>query len=404
MKEKTPFWKGLFGGIVGTVLTLAMVFFLSVSGIYQNGVTKVSSQTDGNVSQTATDFEATIMNAIDVVGDAVVTVNNLQAPEQMMYQTQLEEYFYNNQQGGVDLEDPEANLTVVGSGSGVVYKIDGNTAYIVTNNHVVEGASKLEVVTTTGDTVDATLVGTDVFSDLAVITIDASNVSSTITFTDSDQVKVGSLAIAIGSPLDNAFSSSVTQGIISGVNRVLPVDLTGDQVADWEQTLIQTDAAINPGNSGGALVNKDGQLIGINSSKMSDTGVEGMGFAIPANEVAFITTQLEANGQVNRPMIGINANVVPVESLTTRAKVEVLNLAEDASEGIVVREVIPGGSAEVAGLQQYDVITKINDQAINSLMELRQAIYQHQVGDSIQVTILRQGQEQVLTITLEAGE
>lgn len=404
MKEKTPFWKGLFGGIVGTVLTLAMVFFLSVSGISQNGVTKVSSQTDGNVSQTATDFEATIMNAIDVVGDAVVTVNNLQAPGQMMYQTQLEEYFYNNQQGGVDLEDPEANLTVVGSGSGVVYKIDGNTAYIVTNNHVVEGASKLEVVTTTGDTVDATLVGTDVFSDLAVITIDASNVSSTITFTDSDQVKVGSLAIAIGSPLDNAFSSSVTQGIISGVNRVLPVDLTGDQVADWEQTLIQTDAAINPGNSGGALVNKDGQLIGINSSKMSATGVEGMGFAIPANEVAFITSQLEANGQVNRPMIGINANVVPVESLTTRAKVEVLNLAEDASEGIVVREVVPGGSAEAAGLQQYDVITKINDQAVNSLMELRQAIYQHQVGDSVQVTILRQGQEQVLTITLEAGE
>lgn len=404
MKEKTPFWKGLFGGIVGTVLTLAMVFFLSVSGITQNGVTKVSSQTDGNVTQTATDFEATIMNAIDVVGDAVVTVNNLQAPGQMMYQTQLEEYFYNNQQGGVDLEDPEANLTVVGSGSGVVYKIDGNTAYIVTNNHVVEGASKLEVVTTTGDTVDATLVGTDVFSDLAVITIDASNVSSTITFTDSDQVKVGSLAIAIGSPLDNAFSSSVTQGIISGVNRVLPVDLTGDQVADWEQTLIQTDAAINPGNSGGALVNKDGQLIGINSSKMSATGVEGMGFAIPANEVAFITSQLEANGQVNRPMIGINANVVPVESLTTRAKVEVLNLAEDASEGIVVREVVPGGSAEAAGLQQYDVITKINDQAINSLMELRQAIYQHQVGDSVQVTILRQGQEQVLTITLEAGE
>ncbi|HFI0463934.1 TPA: S1C family serine protease [Streptococcus suis] len=404
MKEKTPFWKGLFGGIVGTVLTLAMVFFLSVSGITQNGVTKVSSQTDGNVTQTATDFEATIMNAIDVVGDAVVTVNNLQAPGQMMYQTQLEEYFYNNQQGGIDLEDPEANLTVVGSGSGVVYKIDGNTAYIVTNNHVVEGASKLEVVTTTGDTVDATLVGTDVFSDLAVITIDASNVSSTITFTDSDQVKVGSLAIAIGSPLDNAFSSSVTQGIISGVNRVLPVDLTGDQVADWEQTLIQTDAAINPGNSGGALVNKDGQLIGINSSKMSATGVEGMGFAIPANEVAFITSQLEANGQVNRPMIGINANVVPVESLTTRAKVEVLNLAEDASEGIVVREVVPGGSAEAAGLQQYDVITKINDQAINSLMELRQAIYQHQVGDSVQVTILRQGQEQVLTITLEAGE
>lgn len=404
MKEKTPFWKGLFGGIVGTVLTLAMVFFLSVSGISQNGVTKVSSQTDGNVTQTATDFEATIMNAIDVVGDAVVTVNNLQAPGQMMYQTQLEEYFYNNQQGGVDLEDPEANLTVVGSGSGVVYKIDGNTAYIVTNNHVVEGVSKLEVVTTTGDTVDATLVGTDVFSDLAVITIDASNVSSTITFTDSDQVKVGSLAIAIGSPLDNAFSSSVTQGIISGVNRVLPVDLTGDQVADWEQTLIQTDAAINPGNSGGALVNKDGQLIGINSSKMSATGVEGMGFAIPANEVAFITSQLEANGQVNRPMIGINANVVPVESLTTRAKVEVLNLAEDASEGIVVREVVPGGSAEAAGLQQYDVITKINDQAINSLMELRQAIYQHQVGDSVQVTILRQGQEQVLTITLEAGE
>lgn len=402
MQNKSQFWKGVFGGIIGAVLTLSLVFFVTFSNFPLTKQVSVSSQTQVESNQTVNDFESAIMGAINTVGDAVVTVNNLQNPYQYTQQTGLENYFYNT--GGVDLEDPETELQLVGSGSGVVYKIDGDKAYIVTNNHVVDGAEKLQVVTTDGQTVDAELVGTDLYSDLAVIKIDAQNVKTTIDFADSDQIQVGQLAIAIGSPLDNAFSSSVTQGIISGVNRVLEVDLDEDGSYDWEQTLIQTDAAINPGNSGGALVNKNGQLIGINSSKMSDIGVEGMGFAIPSNEVKTIIEQLEANGRVARPVIGIAGNVVPVEMLTQQAKVEILNLPEDATEGIVVREVIAGGPAEAAGMQKYDVITKVAGQEVNSLMSLRQVLYSHTAGETVEITILRDGQEQILNVTLQADD
>ncbi|WIK65807.1 S1C family serine protease [Globicatella sanguinis] len=404
-KKDNPFWKSVFGGILGSAIIIGMVFLLAFNGLFQSSETmKAYSQESDTNSQTLTDFESAIMGAVEKTGDAVVSVNNLQS----QHMNQIGNYgfgygYSSNSQGTVDLQDPEQSLELYGTGSGVVYKIEGDTAYIVTNNHVVDGADKLQIITAEGDTVDAELVGTDVFTDLAVLKVSSEKLKTAITFADSDQLKVGSLAIAIGSPLGSEFSSSVTQGIVSGTDRVVPFDMNDDGEDDWEMNLIQTDAAINPGNSGGALINKNGELIGINSSKLSSTEIEGMGFAIPSNDVQNVISQLEENGKVTRPVLGVSY-LIPVNQLSARSKVEVLGLAEDAEEGVVVSEVVSGTAADKAGMEKYDVITEFDGVAINGMMDLRKELYKHQAGDQVELTIIRRGETQKLTITLEVDE
>lgn len=404
-KKDNPFWKGVFGGILGSAIIIGMVFLLAFNGIFQpSEKMKAYSQESDTNSQTLTDFESAIMSAVEKTGDAVVSVNNLQSQRMNQIGNYGFGYGYSsNSQGTVDLQDPEQSLELYGTGSGVVYKIEGDTAYIVTNNHVVDGADKLQIITAEGDTVDAELVGTDVFTDLAVLKVSSEKLKTAITFADSDQLKVGSLAIAIGSPLGSEFSSSVTQGIVSGTDRVVPFDMNDDGEDDWEMNLIQTDAAINPGNSGGALINKNGELIGINSSKLSSTEIEGMGFAIPSNDVQNIISQLEENGKVTRPVLGVSY-LIPVSQLSARSKVEVLGLAEDAEDGVVVSEVVSGTAADKAGMEKYDVITEFDGVAINGMMDLRKELYKHQAGDQVELTIIRQGETQKLTITLEVDE
>ena len=404
-KKDNPFWKSVFGGILGSAIIIGMVFLLSFNGLFQSSETmKAYSQESDDNSQTLTDFESAIMGAVEKTGDAVVSVNNLQS----QHMNQIGNYgfgygYSSNSQGTVDLQDPEQSLVLSGTGSGVVYKIEGDTAYIVTNNHVIDGADKLQIITAEGDTVDAELVGSDVFTDLAVLKVSSGKLKTAITFADSDQLKVGSLAIAIGSPLGSKFSSSVTQGIVSGTDRVVPFDMNNDGEDDWEMNLIQTDAAINPGNSGGALINKNGELIGINSSKLSSTEIEGMDFAIPSNDVQNVISQLEANGKVTRPVLGVSY-LIPVNQLSTRSKTEVLGLSEDAEEGVVVSEVVPGTAADKAGMEKYDVITEFDGVAINGMMELRKELYKHQPGEKVELTIIRRGETQKLTITLEVDE
>ena len=404
-KKDNPFWKSVFGGILGSAIIIGMLFLLAFNGLFQSSETmKAYSQESDTNSQTLTDFESAIMGAVEKTGDAVVSVNNLQS----QHMNQIGNYgfgygYSSNSQGTVDLQDPEQSLELYGTGSGVVYKIEGDTAYIVTNNHVVDGADKLQIITAEGDTVDAELVGTDVFTDLAVLKVSSEKLKTAITFADSDQLKVGSLAIAIGSPLGSEFSSSVTQGIVSGTDRVVPFDMNDDGEDDWEMNLIQTDAAINPGNSGGALINKNGELIGINSSKLSSTEIEGMGFAIPSNDVQNVISQLEENGKVTRPVLGVSY-LIPVNQLSARSKVEVLGLAEDAEDGVVVSEVVSGTAADKAGMEKYDVITEFDGVAINGMMDLRKELYKHQAGDQVELTIIRRGETQKLTITLEVDE
>lgn len=382
--------------VVGSLTGGALI----LSGLaLQNVVTPTASQNQTNTVQaqgTASEFEETVMKAVEKAKDSVVSIQNYQKESQ-------QNNLYGYGTGGenqVDLEDPSASQKLAGEGSGVIYKIDGDTAYLVTNNHVVENADSLKVKLADGTTEDGELVGRDAVSDLAVVKISSKNVKSAIKFADSDATKVGSIAIAIGSPLGSKFSNSVTQGIISGQSRIVPMDLNKDGQADIETTLIQTSAAINPGNSGGALLNKDGDLVGINSSKFSNVDVEGMGFAIPSKEVQRVIAQLEKDGKVTRPFIGISQN--DLANITSRSKTEILKLKSDQTDGVVVTDTVKGSPAETAGLKKYDVITKIGDKEIKNILELRRELYAYNVGDKVELTVLREGKETKVQVTLGA--
>lgn len=269
-----------------------------------------------------------------------------------------------------------ANEDVVsGTGSGVIYSKDG---YIVTNNHVVSGADKVRVQLYDGTEYDAKVIGTDAQSDLAVIKIDAKDLTPA-TFDNSDNIVVGETAIAIGNPGGADFVNSVTQGIISGVNRSVQVS------SGQFMTLVQTDAAINPGNSGGALCNGRGKVIGINTIKMAQSGYEGMGFAIPSNTVLDICNQLIEHGKVIRPALQVS-----IYADITAQMAQYYNLAVDY--GIMVQP-NPGGSAAKAGLENYDIIIAIDGSKVQDTAELQKYLYQKQIGDTVKITVNREGKE-----------
>ncbi|XJS10791.1 S1C family serine protease [Aerococcaceae bacterium WGS1372] len=390
-EHNNKFWQSVFGGILGTVLALSIVSFFGF-GLLNNQQTTAYSQED------LIEFESTITQTVENTRDAVVSVGNYQ----VIQNNSLNGFNYFQGQG-LQIDDIQQEPILAGSGSGVIYKVDGDTAYVVTNNHVIDGYDSLEVTLSDGTQVEATEVGSDALSDLAVLQISSENVTDTIEFANSDDILVGSIAVAIGSPLSSdTFASTVTQGIVSGLNRSLPVDTDGDGAEDWEMTLLQTDAAINPGNSGGALVNSRGQLIGISSSKIASSQVEGMGFAIPSNEVQQIIERLETDGEVIRPVLG--TSTVNLNYFALQTRVEDLGLAEDMTDGVVVAEVAPNSSAANAGIQKLDVITAINDEAVTDGQSLRQLLYQYQVGDTVTITVIREGKEMQIDTTLEAQQ
>lgn len=387
--NKTHLWKNILGGMVGALVVLTLVGFLGF-GMLKDDQATAYSQED------LIEFESVITGIVDDTQNAVVSVSNFQRQQVNPYGS-----FFGSSQGIQSLEDLIGTEVLAGTGSGVIYKVEGDLAYVVTNNHVIEGNDSLSVTMADGTEVEAEVIGADALSDLAVLQISSESVTDVIEFADSDATQVGSLAIAIGSPLGSEFATSVTQGIVSGLNRTIPVDTDGDGTSDWEMTLMQTDAAINPGNSGGALVNSKGQLIGINSSKLASSQIEGMGFAIPSNDVQQIVAQLEANGEVVRPVLGtttVNLNQLPID-----VRVNELGLPEEQTDGAIIIEVQNGSSAFNAGLEELDVIVAVNDEAIRSGQELRQNLYKYQVGETISITIYRDGQEQTIDVTLQAA-
>ena len=270
---------------------------------YENrNVTSNNSLGTTKTSNIKVDVSSQTTKAFKSVKNAVVSV---EAYSSSSASDSLEAIFGNSSKG---------ETTSTSEGSGVIYKKSGNTAFIVTNNHVVSGSNKIEIILASGKKVSATEVGHDAVSDLAVLKINAKDVKQVASFGDSDNIQVGETALAIGSPLGSQYATSLTEGIISAKKRTIDVtDSSGN--ATGQATVIQTDAAINPGNSGGPLINLAGQVIGINSMKLSSTGtssygsdstsVEGMGFAIPSNEVVKIINQLVKNGKVSHPALGV---------------------------------------------------------------------------------------------------
>ncbi|MEY8445644.1 S1C family serine protease [Enterococcus ratti] len=385
---------GLVGGIVGGLLTAGIFYAVMGSG---NAATNSSGNQNSSgetvVENVKVNVNSDITKAVDKVQDAVVSVINLQRPNQSSGIGRL----FGQQENSDD-----NSLEASSEGSGVIYKKSGNTAYIVTNNHVVEGQQGLEVLLKDGTKVKAELVGTDAYSDLAVLKINADKVTKVASFGDSNALKVGEPAIAIGSPLGSEYANSVTSGIISSLNR--QVTSTNESNETVNINAIQTDAAINPGNSGGPLVNIEGQVIGINSSKIASTSstsgvsVEGMGFAIPSNDVVNIINQLEKNGKVTRPALGIT--MVDLSAVSTQQQEQILKIPSSVTSGVIITNVQPATPAEKAGLKQYDVITKVNDTDVSSGVELQSALYQKKVGDSVKITYYRGTQKKTATIQL----
>ena len=364
---------GFLGGILGT--------FLSLQTSHSSTSNTESKQVHSTTVKTAYKNTTSTSEAVDKVKNAVVSVIT---------------YSDSSNQGLFEKEE-NSDSQISSEGSGVIYKKEGKYAYLVTNTHVINGAKKVDILLADGNKVPGEVVGSDVYSDIAVVRISADKAKAVAEFGDSNQLTVGETAIAIGSPLGTDYANSVTQGIISSQGR--NVNLKADNGQNISTRALQTDAAINPGNSGGPLINIQGQVIGITSSKISNNGqtsVEGMGFAIPANDVVNIIKQLEEKGKVVRPALGIQ--MMDLSNLST-SDLSQLKLPEKISGGVLVRSTLENMPASDK-LQRYDVITKIDDTDIESTADLQSALYSHQINDTIKVTFYRDGKQQTTSIKL----
>ena len=373
--------KVLYTSLV-VLITAWSVFF--IANFYQdkvasNGVTSgIVQNSDGDsqiiqevVEREVVTQESERINAIDKVSPAIVGVVN---------------FVQNRTQG---------------EGSGIVYKTDGNDAYIVTNDHVVSGGDYFEVVFKNGDRAEATVVGTDIYTDLAVLKVSNVEVEAVAEFGNTEDLKVGQTVIAIGNPLGLNFAGSATSGIVSGQDRAISVDLNSDGIDDWEMTVLQTDTAINPGNSGGALINLDGEVVGINSMKIATSSVEGMSFSIPTYVAIPIINDLETYGEVRRPQLGVY--IQDMSMIPDRLK-EILNISTEQKTGVFIYEVFEGGVAEQMGIKAGDVVTAINGEAVDDTMAFRKKLYNFREGDEIELTVVRELETLTLKVIIAPAE
>ncbi|MCO0832423.1 trypsin-like peptidase domain-containing protein [Fructobacillus sp. W13] len=357
---------GAFAGLIGGSAVLAG------QEIYQNYQvthTKVALKSSKTEKLSSSD---TAQTAYKKVANAVVSVINFKS------------------------ENQEAS-----EGSGVVYKKADGSAFIVTNNHVIDGAKKIQIITHGNQTLVAELVGKDALTDLAVLKVSDTNDLSAAAFGDSEVISVGEKVLAIGSPLGSQYASSVTEGIVSATKRLVNSDTKSSQNYGGS-TVIQTDAAINPGNSGGALINLAGQVVGINSMKLSSSNsgsaVEGIGFAIPSNQVVDIVNKLVKYGSVTRPALGIS--MINLSQVPADEQKDTLKLPTDLAGGVVVYQVNDGSPADKAKLQKYDLIVALDGDKVSSQADLREKLYTHKVGDKIKLTYYRGTDKKTVTVKL----
>lgn len=366
MKAKKTFLGVISGAVAGSVMSAAItVGTMSYMSDKKSAVTDsaVSGASQQSVQLLAEGSEKTELSTEEIakrVGPSIVGISCT---------TQTQSYF------GVQ--------TGTSSGSGIIISADGN---IMTNYHVISGGTNIKVKLNTGNEYDATVIGGDEKTDVAVIKIKANEELHVATLGNSDEVEVGSKAVAIGNPLASELFGTVTQGVISGVNRTITV-------GQREMNLIQTDAAISPGNSGGALINKYGEVIGINSVKLVSDNAEGLGFAIPINEASTIVKDLIDYGYVKgRPVIGVSVREI------TKELAYYNNLLTD--HGLYIMSVSEGSSAEKAGLVRGDIIVKFDGKTVNSSTEMNKLRDKHKAGDSVSITFMRGTQEKTVNLTL----
>jgi len=290
----------------------------------------------------------------------------------------------------------------VSTGTGFVYKKDKNKAYIMTNNHVIDNADEVEVeFNDKSERIDAKILGGEVYSDIAVLTIDADEVENIVEVGDSEGLKLGDTIFTVGSPMGITYKGTVTKGIVSGKERMVEVSLSSNSATDYYMNVIQIDAAVNPGNSGGPLCDVSGKVVGIISLKIVQDEVEGMGFAIPIEDALEYARAIEEGGEVIRPYIGISMVDLSEEYYLWQNRIVI---PEGVDEGIAVIEVVKGSPADKAGLKKGDIITKLAGSDTGSLAEFRYELYKHKVGDKLEVTYYRDGKEKKANITLGKNE
>ena len=288
------------------------------------------------------------------------------------------------------------------TGTGFVYKKDDNTAYILTNNHVIENGDAVYVEFTDGRQIETTVEGKDTYSDIAVLSLSADEVSAVAEMGSSEEARVGDTVFTVGSPINSdAYSGTVTRGILSGKNRLVSVSTSNSSTADMMMSVLQTDAAINSGNSGGPLANANGEVIGITSLKLSSSGtssasIEGMGFAIPIETALNYDEKLENGETIERPSLGIS--MVNVSSMYNRYP----SLSNSGiTEGVYVESVSDGSPADDGGMQAGDIIVEVDDKEVSDYAYLRYLLYNHSVGDTMKVRVYRDGDYIDLNITLD---
>ncbi len=379
-KPKFPWFKtmvvALIAGIIGALIVLGVGKFMEHTVLDDDGssVKETSNSTNGgNTLDGKSEKYDSVNQMINDVSPAIVGVINMQKAQNL----------------DALLKGKSSKSQEAGVGSGVIYQKTNGSAYIVTNNHVIDGASEIKVQLHNSKQVEAKLIGKDALTDMAVLKIDDTKGTKAIEFANSSKVKTGDSVFAMGNPLGLEFANSVTSGIISASERTIDTQTTAGAN---KVNVLQTDAAINPGNSGGALVDINGNLVGINSMKIANEQVEGIGFAIPSNEVKVTIKELVKHGKVERPSIGIgllNLSEIPDEykaQLDTKRK-----------EGVYIAKV-----DENNGLKEGDIITAIDDNKVKEDTDLRNYLYQQKKpGDTVKLTLERKGKVQTVKVDLK---
>lgn len=377
-KKGNSFIIGLMGVIIGALLVWMII--PGSDGHQEKAV--LDNKNSVLQERLSLDINTEVTDVVSKVANSVVGVTNLQTVRDIWSSSEM--------------------TRETGTGSGVIYKKVDGKAYIVSNHHVVEDAEMLEITFDDGTKTDGRLVGSDMWTDLAVIEIDSASVEAIADFGDSDSLKRGETVIAIGNPLGLGFSGSVTVGVVSGKDRSIPIDFNEDGIVDWHADVLQTDAAINPGNSGGALMNLAGQLIGINSMKITQESVEGIGLAIPINLAVPIIEKLEEHGEVIRPTMGVtllDLSIIPLQEQRS-----VLQLPEKVKAGVVINEILSNTAAQAADVRQYDVIVEMDGEKIDDVVSLRKHLYTiKEVGDTLMLKVYREGQLLEIEMILENG-
>lgn len=339
-------------GVVGTICTIH--FFPIISNTVEKTVKMVSIEESN-----------TIKESIDKIYDAVVVVESYQ------------------------------NNRSIGSGSGFVYRKDDHLGYIITNHHVIEGATSVKVVMMNGESVDAKVLGSDQYADIAVLSISSASVISVASIGKSEELELGDTLFTVGTPIGSEYMGTVTKGILSGKNRTVSVSLSN---GSFMMDVLQTDAAINPGNSGGPLVNINGEVVGVNSMKLVEDEIEGMGFAIPIELVMSTVDRLEKGEAIQRPMLGVslidadNAYSLYFNHITVDKEIE---------SGVVVAKVEDDSPASKAGLQVGDVIVELGGNTVEDMAQFRYNLYKYNIGDKVVVKFFRSGKLEELEVTLD---